>query len=85
MAQNQREFKTMNPAISEEEISPKRWIRPNREVLENAIKREAESDPASPKNAVKIIWATSGEYPDGTKWERDATSEEAEKYDSWSC
>lgn len=32
---------------------------------------------------IKIVWGTSGEYPDGTKWERDATPEEEEKYSSW--
>lgn len=32
---------------------------------------------------VKIVWGTSGEYPDGTKWERDATPEEETKYNSW--
>ena len=34
-------------------------------------------------NAIKIVFGTSGEYPDGTKWERDATPEEKAQYDSW--
>lgn len=43
-------------------------------------KREAEEK----TQVFKLVFGTSGEYPDGTKWERDATPEEAEKYDSWS-
>lgn len=31
-----------------------------------------ESPEASDKD-IKIVWGTSGTYPDGTKWERDAT------------
>lgn len=42
-------------------------------------KKEADED----ANVIRIVWGTSGEYPDGTKWERDATPEEAEEYDSW--
>ena len=34
-------------------------------------------------NTIKIVFGTSGEYPDGTKWERDATPEEAAKYDEY--
>lgn len=36
-----------------------------------------------PENAFRILWGTSGEYPDGTKWTREATPEEIEKYKSW--
>lgn len=32
---------------------------------------------------IKIVWGTSGEYPDGAKWERDATTEEEAEYNSW--
>jgi len=36
------------------------------------------------QNTIRLVFGTSGEYPDGTRWERDATPEEAEKYESWS-
>ena len=82
--ETQRELNKMAVELSGTDITPKGWIKPNREVLENATKREAQGDPASSGDAIKIVFGTSGEYPDGTKWERDATPEEAEEYKSWS-
>lgn len=35
-------------------------------------------------NRKKSRNSTSGQYPDGTSWERDATEEEAAEYESWS-
>ena len=32
-------------------------------------------------SAIKLIFATSGEYPDGTKWERKATPDELAEYE----
>lgn len=43
--------------------------------------KEEETDE---KNTIKIVFGTSGQYPDGTSWERDATEEEIAKYESWS-
>ena len=80
--ETQRELNKMAVELSGADITPKDWIKPNREVLENATKREAQGDPASSGDTIKIVFGTSGEYPDGTKWERDATPEEAEKYES---
>jgi len=34
-------------------------------------------------NTLRIVFGTSGTYPDGTPWDRDATPEEAAEYDSW--
>lgn len=34
--------------------------------------------------AIKLVFATVGEYPDGTKWERSATPEEIGKFKKWS-
>ncbi len=34
-------------------------------------------------NTIRLVFGTSGEYPDGTKWTRDATPEEEAKYKSW--
>lgn len=82
--ETQRELNKMAVELSGNDITPKGWIRPNREVLENATKREAQGDPASSDNTLRIVFGTSGEYPDGTKWERDATPEEAEEYENWS-
>lgn len=82
--ETQRELNKMAVELSGADITPKSWIKPNREVLENATKREAQGDPASSDKTIKIVFGTSGEYPDGTKWERDATPEEAEEYESWS-
>ena len=82
--ETQRELNKMAVELSGADITPKGWIKPNREVLEHATKREAQGDPASSGDGVKIVFGTSGECPDGTKWERDATPEEAEQYKSWS-
>jgi hypothetical protein len=82
--ETQRELNKMAVELSGEDITPNDWIRPNREVLENATKREAQGDPASSDNTLRIVFGTSGEYPDGTKWERDATPEETEEYENWS-
>lgn len=79
-----KELNKMAVELSGADITPNSWIKPNREVLENATKREAQGDPASSNNTIKIVFGTSGEYPDGTRWERDATPEEAEEYESWS-
>ena len=43
-------------------------------------KKEAEANEA---NTFRIVFGTSGEYPDGTKWERDATPEEEAEYKSY--
>lgn len=43
------------------------------------LQEEAKENPQD----IKIVWGTSGEYPDGTKWERDATPEEEAEYNSW--
>ena len=43
--------------------------------------KEEETDE---KNTIKIVFGTSGQYPDGASWERDATEEEATEYESWS-
>ena len=64
---------------SEESWMPQSWIRPARDILESATKREAQAD-ADTGNSLKIVFGTSGEYPDGTKWERDATPEEEDEY-----
>lgn len=79
----QRELNKMAVELSGVDITPKSWIHPNREVLEKATKRETQGDPASSDNTIRIVFGTSGEYPDGTRWERDATPDEAEKYESW--
>lgn len=56
-------------------------------TLERLITKKPEPYKEEPEEArpedIKIIWGTSGEYPDGTKWERDATPEEEAKYNSW--
>lgn len=80
----QRELNKRAVELSGEDTTPKRWIQPNKEILENATKREAQGDPANTANTVRIVFGTSGQYPDGTRWDRDATPEEAELYESWS-
>lgn len=42
-------------------------------------KREAEAK----ADTIRLVFATEGTYPDGTKWERDATPEEQAEYESW--
>lgn len=56
-------------------------LRPNRAILEHAIKREALRNSANnTDDAFKFVFEVSGEYPDGTKWERAATAEEVDAY-----
>ncbi len=40
--------------------------------------KEADDD-----KTLTIVFKTSGEYPDGTSWEREPTPEEAADYESW--
>lgn len=56
-------------------------------VLERLIKdkpdtynEEAENDNS---HVIRIAFTAQGEYPDGTKWERDATPEEEAELISW--
>lgn len=42
-------------------------------------KREAEAK----GDTIRLVFDTEGTYPDGTKWERDATPEEQAEYESW--
>lgn len=42
-----------------------------------------EEAPVDSDKEIKLVFGTHGEYPDGTKWERDATPEEEEEYKSW--
>ena len=53
-------------------------LRANMELLEQSIKNEARE--ATDDNSIRILFGTHGEYPDGTKWERDATPTEEEVY-----
>lgn len=43
------------------------------------LQEETQANPLD----IKIAWMVSGEYPDGTKWEREATEEEKEEYNLW--
>lgn len=45
---------------------------------------EAKKEAAAQADTIKIVFNTSGTYPDGTGWERDATEEEQAEYESWS-
>ena len=62
---------------------PLSWIKPNREILEEASKREHQGD-STDDFKVQIAVVHTGEYPDGTPWEREATPEEEEQLKSWS-
>ena len=44
---------------------------------------EAKKEAEATAETVRIVFGTSGTYPDGTKWERDATSEETAEYESY--
>lgn len=45
---------------------------------------EAKKEAEAQADTIKIVFGTSGTYPDGTSWERDATEEEQAEYESWS-
>ena len=44
---------------------------------------EAKKEAEAQVETIKIVWATSGQYPDGTSWERDATPEEQAEFDNY--
>lgn len=46
-------------------------------------KKEAEQKAEENTQTLKIVWGVQGEYPDGTKWERDATPEEQAQYEDY--
>lgn len=66
------------------ENKPVKLIPKNERLLENAlIKETKQQSQANTDKQIKIVLATSGEYPDGTKWEREATEEEKAEFNSW--
>lgn len=44
---------------------------------------EPELPDSNDENTIKIVFGTSGEYPDGSKWDREATPDEEAEYKSW--
>ena len=46
-------------------------------------KKEAEAKAEANAQEIRLVFGTSGKYPDGTSWERDATPEEEAEYRSW--
>ncbi len=42
---------------------------------------EAKKQAEAEADTVRIVFTTEGEYPDGTKWSRDATPEEQAEYE----
>ena len=44
---------------------------------------EAKKEAEAQADTIKIVFGTSGTYPDGTKWERDATPEEQAQYEDY--
>ena len=51
-------------------------------IIQKPEEYKEESTETRPED-IKIVFGTIGEYPDGTKWERDATQEEGAEYNSW--
>ena len=56
-------------------------------VLERLIKDKPDTYKEEEENdnshVIRIAFTAQGEYPDGTKWERDATPEEEAELISW--
>lgn len=56
-------------------------------ILERLITQKPEKykedNPEANNNELKIVWGTSGKYPDGTSWEKEATPEEIAEYENW--
>lgn len=65
--------------IGKSEIAQKAETAEVRAEAEREAKQKAEEN----TQQFRIVFGTSGEYPDGTKWERDATPEETEEYNNW--
>lgn len=42
---------------------------------------EAKKEAEAGADTIRIVFGTEGTYPDGTKWERDATEEERAEYE----
>lgn len=75
------ELKTATGKTDTESTKAKGWITPKRDILEQATKKEARE--TTDENTLRLVFGTSGEYPDGTKWERDATPDEEAEYKSY--
>lgn len=73
------------------DIKPMGWAEKS-EIAQNAdtkeikeqIKEELKGELEGGTQDLVLSFATHGEYPDGTKWEREATPEEQARYESWS-
>lgn len=72
------------------DIKPMNWARKS-EIAERAdtlearaeAKAEAKKEAEANTQEYRLVFGTSGTYPDGTKWERDATPEEQAEYESF--
>lgn len=71
-----------------ETIKPMSWARKSEiaeraETLEAVAEAKKKAEEEQGDATFKLVFGTSGEYPDGTKWERDATPEEQAKYEEY--
>jgi len=65
--------------IGKSEIAQKAETIEARAEAKKEAKREAEEN----TQEFRLVFGTSGKYPDGTSWERDATPEEQAQYESY--
>lgn len=68
------------------DITPCRFIKRSEIALRAdaaEARAEAKAEAENDAHTFRIVFGTSGTYPDGTKWERDATPEEQAEYDSF--
>lgn len=67
-------------------ITPATFIKKS-EIAKRAeaaeARAEAKAEAENGADTIKIIFGTSGTYPDGTSWERDATPEEQALYEGY--
>ena len=57
-------------------------LKADKGILEQSVKREAKE--TTDANTIYIGYKITGEYPDGTPWEREATPEEQAELEAWS-
>lgn len=65
--------------IGKSDIAKKAEFAEARAEARKEAKRQAEEN----TQEFRLVFGTSGKYPDGTSWERDATPEEQALYESY--
>lgn len=71
---------------AQQDIKPVSFLKKS-EIAKRAetaeARAEAKKEADEKASVIRIVFGVSGQFPDGTRWERDATPEEENKYHEW--